>query len=367
MKIIIDARLYKETGVGRYIRSLIKYLSCLDTENEYSLLLLPNDYLTYRPLNSKWKIIPTPAKWHSFKEQIIIPQLLRSEKPDLVHFPYFNVPIFYKGKFIVTIHDLTILNFATGKASTHCQLYYGIKLLGFKRALNHAVYDSIKIITVSNGVKNEIINKFKINPEKISVIYESGELEKDNSNSGIKLPPNYILYVGNAHPHKNIITLIDAFKIISAKDSKIKLLLIGKDDFFYKRIKEHIQNSNMAEKIIVSGPVNNSQLASYYKNARAFVFPSLSEGFGIPGLEAMSFGCPVIASDIKTFREIYSDAALFFNPNNKKDIAEKITYLLNNKKIAENLINSGYQRTKLFSWKKMAIETLDVYNNAYKL
>lgn len=362
MKICIDARLYKETGVGRYIRSLIKYLPDLDNENHYSLLLLPEDCKNISLPNNKWNIIPARARWHTLKEQIVIPQVLRMEKPDLVHFPYFNVPIFYNGKFIVTIHDLTILKFATGRASTHCSLYYGIKLQGFKIALNHAVYNSSKIITVSESVKKEIIDNFKVSPNKISVTYESGELESENTKSVENLPEDYLLYIGNAHPHKNLETLFVAFKIIKKQYPDLKLLLIGNDDYFYKRLKEYINKINLGNEVVTKGPVKNNQLAKYYKNAKAFIFPSLSEGFGIPGLEAMNLGCPVLASDIPTFKEIYRDGASYFNQNNPDNIAEKIISVLNDKNKKELLIQKGFERAKFFSWHKMASETLKIYN-----
>lgn len=365
MKIGIDARLINETGVGRYIISLLQYLPSLNSDNLYTVFLLPKDFDNFTLPNPHWQKKIAGCKWHTLKEQLMMPLVLNKEALDLVHFPYFNVPLFYRKKFIVTIHDLTILKLATGKATTKIWPVYLIKRFGFNLALRHAIYNSAKIIAVSNTVKNEIIDKFKIDKDKIAVTYESGEIEDNkpffNGQTHIINGLKYLLYVGNAHPHKNLDKLIQAFSLLLEKEPLIKLVLVGDDGFFYQRLKNQVRSSNLSKNIIFTGKLNNYDLKEYYKNALAFVFPSLSEGFGIPGLEAMNYNCPVIASDIPVFKEIYKDAALYFNPNSAKDIVRCISSVLGDPAKRKIMIEKGLKRAHEESWEKMARETLSLY------
>lgn len=367
MKIGLDARLYKETGVGRYIKNLTDNLQLTDRENDYVLFILKKDDPDIKLDNPRWKKVIADVKWHTFEEQVKMPYILNRENCGLVHFPYFNVPLLYGRPFIVTVHDLTILSMATGRATTHSKPYYEMKRLGFKIALQHGISKSKKIITVSDTVKNEIKNNFNIRGEKISVTYESGEISPDSGSfpeTGfqIDLRGNYLLYVGNAHPHKNIEVLVKAFIIVRETHPELNLVLIGKDDFFYQRLQRELNDREKAG-IKFAGNVPDKELASYYQNAGMFIFPSLSEGFGIPGLEAMNYGCPVVCSDIPVFREIYGEAALMFDPKNPKDLAVKISRLLDDKNLKQEYIEKGRRQAEKYSWKKMADETLAIYKS----
>lgn len=376
MHIVIDGRLYWQTGVGRYIRNLIKFLPEIDNQNFYSLLLLPEDFKKIELPSPKWKKISVSARWHTIKEQIALPLIINKINPDLVHFPYFNAPLLCNNKFVVTIHDLTILNYATGKASTHSLIYYYLKRLGFWFSINKAVYKSVKIITVSQTVKKELLAKFSLPENKITVTYESGEVEnikekKINQRNQITdlfigkllLPENYLLSVGNAHPHKNIGFLIKSFIRINEIFPDLYLVLVGNDDFFYQRLKKETSALAINNRIIFTGGVSDAILESIYQKAKALIFPSLSEGFGLPGLEAMNAGIPIVCSNLPIFREIYQDACLYFDHNDLQDLTNKIINLLNNSDLSNNLIAKGFSRVKQFSWKKMAEETLKVYES----
>ncbi|MCL5439112.1 MAG: glycosyltransferase family 4 protein [Patescibacteria group bacterium] len=367
MRIGIDARLWKETGVGRYIRSLFQYLPEVDKENEYIWFFRKKDFDKIEIPNSKWQKRVADIRWHTFSEQIILPKILLSENLDLVHFPYFSVPIFYPGKFVVTIHDLIFDHYKTGKASTLPSWFYFIKTIGYGFVLSSSVKKASAIITVSNDAKNEIIDHYNADSKKIFVTYESGNLEEGNKsdrsiNDSIKKLKPYILYVGNAHPHKNVESLILAMKKINEKNKELKLVLIGSDDFFYQKLKRFIKKEGLDKKVVVTGDLKNSGLATYYKNAESFVTASKIEGFGIPALEAMSVGCPAIVSDIPVFHEIYGEAAIYFNQNDSKDISNKIFDLISDKSKKEELIKKGYRRAKMYDWKKTAKETASVYN-----
>src|SRR5260221_7777815 len=177
MKIGIDCRLWNETGVGRYIRNLVWELQELDKTNEYILFVedkatvqITNQELNIT--NNNWKVVRTNIHWHSLDEQIKFPRILNRENLDLMHFPYFSLPIFYKRPFIVTIHDLIILHYPTGKASTLPLPLYYLKQFGYQRVLAHAVTQAKKVIVPLNAVKDDLSQTFHVSEEKITVTYE---------------------------------------------------------------------------------------------------------------------------------------------------------------------------------------------------
>jgi hypothetical protein len=172
MKIGIDARLINETGVGRYIRNLIAELGILDTKNSYVVFLRKNAYDGFMLPNVRWEKRMADIRWHSMTEQIFMPAIFNRERLDLLHVPYFNIPLFYFRKFIVTIHDLTLLHFNTGKATTLPYVLYKFRRLGYYISLLKAMFSSEKIIAVSHATKKEILDHFDVSPEHIEVIYE---------------------------------------------------------------------------------------------------------------------------------------------------------------------------------------------------
>lgn len=366
MKIGIDCRLWNETGIGRYIRNLILNLQELDKKNEHVLFVLCKDEKNIKSLihNSKFIIRVADIKWHSLEEQIGFPQILNKENLDLMHFPYFSVPIVYNRPFVITIHDLIMHHFSTGQASTLPFPIYNLKRLAYRFVLSIVAKNAKKIIAVSNATKNEIVDHLKINPRKIEVIHEGVENSKlKTQKSKLQLKAQkYFLYVGNAYPHKNLDRLLEAFKIIN---SEAKLVLVGKDDYFYKRLLSKVREMNLSEKVILFCNVSDDELATLYQNAKALILPSLMEGFGLPALEAMANNCLVLASDIPALHEVCGDAAIYFDPHNINDLAEKLKRTLsenNNEKKKK-----GLEMSKFFSWRKMAKETLKVYENSVSL
>lgn len=356
MRIVIDARMYQESGIGRYIRNLIFYLQMLDGENEYFILHLQKDLqgLNY---NKNFNKICADFVWYGAAEQLRLPNLLKSLKPDLVHFPHFNVPIFFKGKFVVTIHDLIHQHFSMKRSTTHGPLIYKLKQWGYKKVFKNALQKSWRILVPSDFVKKQLSENYQINREKIVVTPEAVDdalLKRSDLAKKFDFP--YIFYVGNAHPHKNIEGLIKAFLILK-KSRNIKLILAGHDHYFWQRIKQQYKD----ESIIYAGLISDEELVSYYKNSICFVMPSLEEGFGIPLLEAMSLGCPVVSSNAGSLSEVGGNAAVYFNPSSSEDMAEKISMVLNNEELRRDLIKKGLRRYKRFSWKKLAEKTLEVY------
>lgn len=374
MRIGIDCRLYSQTGVGRYIRAILTEVKnqALDENKEYVLFVYKSDAKHFASFPRSVKIVLTRVKWHSFAEQVVIPFLLYRENLDLVHFPYFNVPILYLKKFVVTIHDLTINKFKTGKSSSLPAILYYLKLISYNVLMYFSIKRAVRVITVSNSVKDEIAKIYNIEEEKIRVVYNGGELEEepnekgDEGNKGDRGDMGkYILYVGNLHPHKNLQTLILAYDelIKDEKFNDVKLVIVSPFDFFYLRLFDFLKKLKLENRVFFTGPIDNRKLVRYYKNAVCFVFPSFSEGFGIPGVEAMNLGCPVVASDIPVFHEVYGSACLFFKPNNPIDLKEKIETIINNPQKRNDLIGLGLTQAKHFSWDLTAKEILKIYES----
>jgi len=364
MRIGIDARLWSQTGVGRYIRNLVKNLQKIDFKNNYVLFVRTADFENVKSqiTNPKWKIIKSDINWHTISEQIKFTSVLNKQKLDLVHFPYFSVPIFYNRPFVVTIHDLIINHFPTGKASTLALPLYQLKLLGYKYVIKKAAQKAKKIITVSNATKDEIIDHLNIKENKIEVIYEAVDDKFKIENLKLKIGKysKYFLYVGNAYPHKNLERLIQAFNEISKDYKDLKLILVGNKDYFYSRL----EKENKSDRIVFHGKATDDELLSFYSNAIALVIPSLMEGFGLPVLEAMSLKCLVIASDIPAFIEIAENEILYFNPKDINDLREKLKDVIDNEsKYKKEILDRAFEITKKFSWEKTARETLKVYES----
>ena len=366
MKIGIDCRLWDETGVGRYTRNLVLNLQNLDKKNSYALFVLSKDrkeILEQIP-NDKFKIIGTDIKWHTLGEQVKFPQILNRENLDLMHFPYFSVPIFYNRQFVVTIHDLIQNHYASGHASTLPYPLYLLKRIGYRKVLNYAVSKSRKIIVPLMSVKEDLIKTLKVPGDKIIVTQEGfdSNIRKGKVSENIlkASKDSYFLYVGNAYPHKNLETLIKSFNSIKPN---VNLVLVGKEDFFYKRLKERKN-----PRLIFLHNVSDSELFHLYTHSVAVVSASLMEGFGLISLEALGAGAIPVVSDIPAFREVCGDAAIYFDPKDIQDIVKKLKQALDLKDSEKKEIKTrAGVVVKKFSWQKMAKETLGIYESCVGL
>ena len=370
MRIGIDARFYgpRGKGLGRYTQKLIENLEKIDTKNEYYIFLRKENFNEYQPRNKNFQKVLADYQWYSFSEQINMPRLLKKYNFDLVHFPHFNVPLFYRQKFVVTIHDLILLHFPTIRGTTLNPLFYWLKFLAYKIAIGSAIKRASEVIAVSNFTKKDILKHYKIPEGKITVTYEACDrlpaastrkkgdriLEK----YGIMKP--YILYVGNAYPHKNLEKLVLAFVQITEKNPEHYLTLVGNEDYFYKRLKNFIWDKKL-KNIIFSGHVSDEELDEIYRNAEMYVFPSLYEGFGLPPLEAMASGIPVAASGQECIREVLGAAAYYFDGMKAEEIANALEKITADENLRKNLIAKGYGQVKRYDWKKTAEQTLEIY------
>jgi glycosyltransferase involved in cell wall biosynthesis len=368
MRVGIDGRLWNETGVGRYIRNLVYNLADIDKHNEYVVFLRTADVSKFKVQSSKFKVVVADIRWHTVDEQLKFPHILSKENLDLVHFPYFSVPVRYHRPFVITIHDLIINHFPTGKASKLPLYLYQLKRMGYNYVVKKAVERAEKIIVPLDAVKNDLIKTLEVPSGKIAVTHEGFDEKISSSATVVVDSTKYFLYVGNAYPHKNLDRLIKAFSLFRKEQSEdVQLLLVGKDDYFYKKLQEKLTNENYSG-IIIKNNAKDSELAAYYKNAIALIAPSLMEGFGLPVLEALSSKCLVLASSIASFREVAKDAAIYFNPNAVGDINEKIKYAAGlDIRAKEKFVTHGFERSREFSWKRMALETLKVYESSISL
>ena len=364
MRIGIDARFVgrQGTGLGKYTEKLIENLQKIDSKNKYSIFLKEANWNLLNLTNKNFQKVLADVSWYSLSEQVKMPAIFSSENLDLLHVPHFNVPILYRGKFIVTIHDLIHQQFSQTSATTRNALTFRIKKLGYKKIIDHAVYKSQKIIAPSKFVKGQVIKTYGITPSKIAVTYEAAEEEYfQNGKPETKSQKPILLYVGNAYPHKNLGKLLDAFEIVlKLKIKNLKLILVCPRGVFSSRLEEEIETRNL-QSVDIKGYMDPEELARLFQKTSAYVFPSLSEGFGIPGLNAMVANLPVLCSNIPTFKEVYGSAALYFDPTNPNDIAEKIKKVLKNLKTRSDLVEKGKKQVKKYSWSKMAKETLTIY------
>jgi len=364
MKIGIDARLYFESGVGRYIKNTLRelddYCSSNKTENKFYIFLSKKGFEEVNFESNSIVRIEADIPWHSLREQASFSRLINSYDLDVMHFTYFSLPLLYRRKFVVTIHDL-ILNYVdTGKATTLPKYLYRLKRFFYFKVIRHAVKNSCYIISPSESTKKEIAALYKVSQDKIIVIPEGVDpvFLKKPVKPRARVPNRYMLYVGNAYPHKNLERLIEAFARINEKIPQ-DLILVGKSDYFYKRL---IRRVSKMTNIHIYNNINDENLSYLYSNADFLVAPSFMEGFGLTPLEAMAHNCLPVVSGIDAFYEVCENAALYFNPEDIQDIASILYKAANmtdeGKKIYEKLFK---ERIAKFSWEKSLKKTLDTY------
>ncbi len=379
----IDARFYGPLGkgLGRYAQEIIDNIIKIDYQNKYTIFLSKDNFDQFKTNNQNVKKVLINIPWYGFKEQLFFPYYIKKARVDLMHFPHFNVPIFCPVKFIVTIHDLILTKYPTIRASTLSPFFYKIKNIGYKLTISSAIKRAEKIIAVSQYTKDDIIRYFHVDSEKISVTHEGvANLSKerdtlfdsDNNDtislSGYNINKPYLLYVGNAYPHKNLERLVDVWQNITNKNKNFQLVLVGKEDYFYDRLKKYAASKNLytddkPTKIIFSGYVPDQILKILYQKALLFIFPSLYEGFGLPALEAMSRKLAVVSSNRASLPEILGEAALYLNPEDKDDMTKKITIAMEDANLRKKLIESGLKQVKKYSWWECANKTLTIYNS----
>jgi glycosyltransferase involved in cell wall biosynthesis len=356
MHIAIDARIIN-SSTGRYVERLVTYLQEVDTENEYSILVRAKDEQFWKPRNSNFTVRVADFDNYSFAEQIGFKKYLKKLNADLVHFCMPQQPIGYKGKKVTTFHDFTLLKTYNSDKNW---LVFHIKQKVGKYVFKKVIEDNDALIAISNFTQQELTDFAPQSVEKTTVIYESSDISQIAPKK-YNLPfKHYILYVGQQSDYKNIKRLGDAHQILLAKYPDLGLVLVGKKNASALTNEKYF-NERMYHNIHFTDFVSDPELGWLYTHASAYVFPSLMEGFGLPGLEAMSYGTPVVSSNATCLPEVYGQAAHYFNPTDTSDMAEAIDQVLSDDKIRTRLSKAGYKQIKKYSWKKMAKETHAIY------
>jgi glycosyltransferase involved in cell wall biosynthesis len=347
-KIAVDTRMINNSGIGTYLQNIIPNLI-----KNYELILLGRE----KEINSfhwgkKVKIINFNSSIYSLTEQLIMP--LKIPECDIFLSPHYNIPILpiKAKKRVVVIHDVY-------------HLAYNIRLSLLKRLYSKfmvysAVHLSDQVITSSQFSKSEILKYEKIKEAMISVIYFGFNFEEFSNlaynfepvQKKYNLPSKYFLFVGNIKPHKNLYNLLQAFRTILEKEMEIKLIVVGEYKKLITSDKKSFElldeNTLLKNNTIFTGFIGKEELVLLYKNASALVFPSFYEGFGIPPVEAMACGCPVISSNAASLPEACGDAALFINPDDINDISQKMVDILTNNELKNKLIGKGRENVKRF-------------------
>ena len=360
MRIVLDAR-ESGTSTGRYVDKLIEYMHELQPKHDILILTKPERVNALRQLAPGFTVIESPYKEFTFSEQLGLKKQIDNLRADLVHFAMPQQPVLYKGKVVTTVHDLTTTRFYNPDKN---RTLFWLRQQVYKWVIKRVVQKSKAVITPSQFVKDDVVAFAGIKPEKISVTYEAADAITDPPTPLPGLQnKQFIMYVGRPTPHKNLERLITAFQQLQAKHPALHLVLAGKKDANYKRIEDLVHEGRLTN-VVFSDFVSEGQLRWLYENCAAYIFPSLSEGFGLPGLEAMVHGAPVVSSNATCLPEIYADSAHYFDPSDVQAIAGAIDEVLTDTKLRENLIAKGKVRVTKYSWRQMAEQTLAVYEQA---
>ncbi|OGK20333.1 hypothetical protein A3C23_02895 [Candidatus Roizmanbacteria bacterium RIFCSPHIGHO2_02_FULL_37_13b] len=356
-----EANVEKRVGVSVYTYELLKYFqkkASNDTQFIIYLRVNPESSMPVETQFFKYRVVKGPL-W----SQIFLPiDLYLNRKINVFFSPAHYTPRFCPIPLVVSIHDLAY--------EYYPDEFLKKDLYKLKNWTKHAVSQAKRIIAVSNNTKKDIVKFYKIPKEKIDVVYNGytnritlDTLHASRSNLNTKyqiLNTKYLLYVGTIQPRKNLLTLIEAFHLLLHDKPDFKLVIAGKKGWMYDEIYQKVEKLKLTDKIMFTGYINESELSFLYQNAAIYVLPSLYEGFGIPILEAMSHGCPVICSNVSSLPEIGANACLYVNPNDKIELKLKIVKLIEDRELRADLIEKGKQRIKKFSWEKCGIETLAI-------
>jgi len=362
--VAIDARTLGATGLGSYVSQLLEGCAAMDHEFRFRVLCArPESVAGFPP--GKVDIVRATAPTYSPREHWQIARLASGS--DLLHCPHYNVPYLYNGRLVVTIHDLTHLmgrDFVPSRPA-----YWYARFM-----LRTAAHRAQRIITVSEFSKRSICDYLGVQENKVCVIHNALSERFEHARKAISSPPKqnginrpYILYVGLLKPHKNVEGLIRAYSALPAslRDSQ-QLVLAGKLDRSYPALRQLTEDLRLQDKVLFVGHVIDDELHALYAGARVFVLPSFNEGFGLPALEAMAYGIPVVASNTSSLPEVVGDAGILVNPRDTQEISSAISTLLVNESLRNQFAELGRRRVQLFSAKEFAMRHLEVYREAIR-
>ncbi len=361
--IVIDARM-RQTTTGRYMDGLIENLQGLGDDYKFTVMLKPED--DWKPTAKNFSTEVCKYKPYSFNpiKQITFAYWLYKLHADLVHFTMSpQDPVFYRKKIVTTTHDLTVLKYKITSKLPAWVNY--LRQKGYRFLMWQTNKKARHIIVPTQYVADDVNKKYLFTNRKTTVTLEASDPPLPGKPKTPEIQPDkFIMYVGNANEYKNLERLISAFGILKEQHEDLKIIFVGKRKYHHKKLQNWAKKQPFYEDILFTGFIPDEELKWYYQNALVYVFPSLSEGFGLPGLEAMAHGCPVVSSNATCLPEVNGDAAEYFNPLDITDMAEKIDKVISSEALRKKLIEKGYENAKRFSWRRMATQTLQVYKDA---
>jgi glycosyltransferase involved in cell wall biosynthesis len=364
MKIVIDAREYA-TSTGYYVKWLLEGLKKIDTTNHYIVLMKPEDLAKFPPTDN-FEAMATRYKEFTFGEQLGFLQQIRSLHADLVHFPAVQQPILYRGKVVTTFQDLTTIRF---RNPTKNPIIFWIKQQVYKFVNWYVARKSSLLLTPTEFVRQDVAQYTGISPDKITATHEAIAIPEDATEEPIPSleGKQFIMYVGRPQPHKNLHRLMKAHARLLEKHPDLLLVLAGKKDRMYDSYARLAEELGTTDKVLFPGWVTDGQKRWLMSHTAVFVAATLSEGFFISGIDAMWCGTPVASSNASCLPEVHGEAAHYFDPYDVDDMARAIDEVMTGKTLRDRLIAAGYENIKRFSWEKMARQTLDVYEKAFRL
>ena len=364
MRIAIDARKLHDYGIGTYVRNLVSGLARQDGDDTYVLLCREDDQAYARSLGPRFEALVETAGNYSLREQVSVPLALARAKIDLFHAPHYVVSPLTRCPFIVTIHDCIHLRFPQYLPNRAAYLYARLVMTQSARRAK-------RVLTVSRASKEDILRYLRVPAEKVEVVYNAlderlaappTDVDLQRVRERYLLTSPFILYTGNVKPHKNIDRLIEAYSILRRRGVEdVKLVIIGEEISKYANLRRLVHRFQLHQHVRFFGFVNDHTLAAMYRLASMFVFPSLYEGFGLPPLEAMAAGVPVITSNTSSLPEVVGDAALLIDPMDAGAIADAMARLLGDRSLRDDLIARGHARVHAFSWDRSVARVRQIY------
>ncbi|MGA3258390.1 MAG: glycosyltransferase family 1 protein [Bryobacteraceae bacterium] len=374
LDIVIDGRRVRDFGIGTYIRSLVHALSRIDAANHYTVVTGPGEARVWGTLPDNFRIAIYAGDDHAYSDHLLFPLFLRRLKPDLVHIPLNRVPLLMIRPYVVTIHDMVNLFYDERKLSA---VHMYLRRFRFRRGLTRAS----RVIAVSEATKRDVENLLDVPPGRITRVYNApdpgflgrdpaaGEEERRRIMERYQIDRPFLLYAGAIRHHKNIPRLVEAFAVLREQLAAhpvygdLRLVIIGDTISQYPAVRQAVLKSKMEHAVRFLGFVPFDTLRCFYESAAAFVFPSRHEGFGLPPLEAMACGTPVVTSNVSSLPEVAGDAAMLVNPGNVFDIARGIREVLTDEPLRAELIRRGRAQAARFSWERSAREVLEIYQD----
>jgi glycosyltransferase involved in cell wall biosynthesis len=364
VRIAIDARKLRDYGIGTYVRNLLRHLARLDRTTEYVVLCHEADKQMASHLGENFRPMLDSSPGYSIREQLSVPLDLHRAHVDLFHAPHYVLPPLTPCRSVVTIHDCIHLRFPQYLPNRLAHAYA-------HSSLWIATHRASRILTVSETSKRDILDFFKVRESKIDVIYNAIDErfwepppaeEIDHVRERYQLDDPFVLYAGNIKPHKNIERLIEAFHTLKKRGfDNVKLLIIGDEISRYATLRRAVHRHKLHKHVRFFGFVPDKTLASLYRLAAVFVFPSIYEGFGLPPLEAMASGTPVVTSNVSSLPEVAGGAAVLVDPYNVESIVDGVRRVLTNPELANELRAKGIERSREFSWERSVARTRDLY------